>query len=49
MLSHLVKQMAQQEDITEQRKAEKQIEWVGYMNNIRNRAEEMIYSEYIDD
>ena len=35
MLSQLIKQMAKQEGITEQLKAENQMEWVGKINNIR--------------
>ena len=34
----LVKQYAEREGVTEQLKAENQMEWVGRMNNIRNRA-----------
>jgi len=47
MFSQLAEQMAKQEDITEQLKVENQIEWVGRMNNIRNRAIELINSELI--
>ena len=47
MLSLLIKQMAQREGITEQLKAENQMEWVGCMNNIRNRAEEIVLHELI--
>lgn len=43
----LVKQMAEQEDVTEQLKAEHQMEWVGRMNGIRNCAEEIIYNELV--
>ena len=42
MFSRLVKQMAEREDITEQLKADDQMEWVGHMNNIRNRAIETV-------
>ena len=45
--SQLVKQMAEQEGITEQLKADHQMEWVRRMNNIRNRAEEIIFNKYI--
>jgi len=34
--------MAAMEGVTEKLKAEDQMEWVGRMNNIRNRAEEII-------
>ena len=47
MLSQLIKQMAKQEGITEQLKAENQMEWVGKINNIRERAEEIINTELI--
>ncbi len=43
----LVKQMAEKEGITEALKAENTMEWVGRMNNIRNRVEEMILNELI--
>ena len=42
MFSRLVKQMAEREGITEQLKAENQMEWVGRMNNIRSRATEIV-------
>lgn len=47
MFSQLVQQMAEQEGITEQLKADHQMEWVGRMNNIRNRATEIINEELI--
>lgn len=47
MFSQMVKQMAAQENITEQLKADSQIEWVGRMNNIRECAEETINTEII--
>lgn len=43
----LVKQMAEKEGLTEQLKAENQMEWVGRMNNIRACAEEIINQEII--
>lgn len=46
-LERLTEQMKQAEGITEQLKAENTIEWVQKMNNIRYRAEEIIYSEII--
>ena len=45
MCSRLVKQMADREDITEQLKAENQMEWVRQMNNIRIRANEIVLRE----
>lgn len=47
MFSRLVKQMAEHEGITEQLKADNQMEWVGRMNNIRNRALEVINTDLI--
>ena len=47
MCSRLVKQMAEREDITEQLKAENQMEWVRQMNNIRIRANEIVLRELI--
>lgn len=47
MFSQLVKQMAEQEGITEQFKAESQMEWVCQMNNIRSRATGIVNSELI--
>ena len=41
----LVEQMAKKENITEELKANNQLEWVQKMNNIRNRAEEIAYNE----
>ena len=47
MFSRPVKQMAECEGVTEQLKAENQLEWVGKMNNIRSRAVEIIDVELI--
>lgn len=47
MFSELVNQMKTNEGITEQLKAENQLEWVRRMNNIRHRANEIIYNELI--
>lgn len=47
LFSRLVKQMAEAEDVTEQLKADNQMEWVGRMNNIRSRAMEIVNSELI--
>ena len=43
----LIKQMAEREDVTEQLKAINQMAWVGKMNNIRQRATEIVNSELI--
>ena len=47
LFSRLVKQMAEVEGVTEQLKADNQMEWVGRVNNIRNRAMEIVNSELI--
>ena len=47
MFSELVNQMKSSEGITEQLKADNQMEWVRRMNNIRQRANEIIYEELI--
>ena len=43
----LVNQMAEREGVTEQLKAQNQMEWVGRMNNIRNRVSEIVYAKII--
>ncbi|MBQ9355623.1 MAG: TnpV protein [Clostridia bacterium] len=47
MFFQLVEQMKQAEGITEQLKANNQMEWVRSMNSIRNRAEEVVFREII--
>ena len=47
LFSRLVKQMAEAEGVTEHLKAGNQMEWVRRMNNIRNRAMEIVNSELI--
>ena len=47
LFSRLVKQIAEREGVTEQLKANNQIEWVQRMNNIRNRATEIVNTELI--
>lgn len=47
MFSQLVKQMAEREGVTEQLKANNQMEWVGRMNNIRSRATEIVNNDLI--
>lgn len=46
-LDLIIEQMKAAEGVTEELKARNQLEWVGRMNNIRNRAEEIIKSELI--
>lgn len=47
MFSRLVKQFTQQEGITEQLKAADQMAWISAMNNIYNRAQEIVLHELI--
>ena len=47
MFFRLAKQMAEREGVTEQLKADDQMEWVARMNNIRNRVAEIINSDLI--
>ena len=46
-LDLLVTQLAEKEGINECLKAQNQLAWVGAMNNIRNRAEEIVLKELI--
>ena len=47
MFDTLISQYKSSEGITEQLKADDQLEWVCRMNNIRQRANEIIYKELI--
>ena len=47
LFSLLVKQMAEREGVTEKLKEENQALWVGQINNIRNRAAEIVNTELI--
>lgn len=47
MFDRLVAQMKEAEVVTEQLKAENQMEWVGRMNSIRSRAAEVVLSELV--
>ncbi|MBO5016750.1 MAG: TnpV protein [Bacteroidaceae bacterium] len=47
MFSQLVKQMAEREGVTEQHKADNQMEWVARMNNVRSRATEIVNHDII--
>ena len=47
MFEQLMKQLAEKEGINEQLKAQDQMAWVQRMNNIRNRAEEIVNTEII--
>ena len=46
-LDLIIEQMKAAEGVTEELKAQNQLEWVGRINNIRSRAEEIIKSEMI--
>ena len=48
MLERLTAQMKEQEEITEELKAEKPMTWIACMNGIRNRAEEIVKAEVIN-
>ena len=43
----LMKQLSEQENITEELKTTNQLEWVGKMNSIKNSVEEIIFKELI--
>ena len=43
----LVEQMAKKENVTEELKANNQLEWVQKMNSIKSRADEIILNEVI--
>ena len=45
--NRLIKQMAEREGVTEKLKADNQMVWVGRMNNIRQRATEIVNAESI--
>lgn len=44
---NLIKELAEKENITEDLKRSNQMLWIGKMNNIKNRVEEIILKEYI--
>lgn len=46
-LHPLVTQLAEKEGVNEQLKSQDQMAWVGSMNNIRNRAQEIVLQELI--
>ena len=47
MFNLLIEQMAECEGVTEKLKAENQMEWVGRMNNIRSRVNELVNGNLI--
>lgn len=46
-LDVLIKQMAEKENVNEELKVNNQLEWIARMNNIKNRAEEIVLNEVI--
>lgn len=48
-LDVLIPAMAKREGVTEQLKAADQMEWARRMNNIKNRAEEIVLQELVYD
>jgi len=47
MFHRLIEEMAQNQGVTEQLKAEQPMEWIGLMNNIQACAREIVNSEII--
>lgn len=47
MFLQLVRELAEKENVTEELKADDQMLWVKKMNNIRNRATELVNAELI--
>lgn len=47
MFDSIVEQMMKREGVTEELKEQNQLEWVGRMNNIKERANEIVCSELI--
>ena len=47
LVESIITKLAKQENITEELKARHQLEWVTRMNNIKNRAEGIIYNKYV--
>ena len=46
-VNDLINEFAKEENVDEKLKAENQLEWVQKMNNIKNRAEEIVCNEII--
>ena len=45
----LIQQMAEKEGVTEELKARDQMEWIGQMNNIRQRVQEIVRNEILEN
>ena len=43
----IISQLVKQENVTEELKVTNQMEWVGKMNSIKNRAEEIVLNELV--
>ena len=43
----IIKQLAKSENVNEDLKSRNQLAWIQGMNNIKNRAEEIVYNEII--
>ena len=46
-INFIIKQLSKSENINEDLKSSNQLAWVQAMNNIKNRAEEIVYNEII--
>ena len=46
-MEYLIEEMAKREGVTEALKAADPMTWVGYMNNIRHRAEEIVLHDLV--
>ena len=46
-MERIIKQMAEREGVKEALKVSDQMAWIGAMNNIRSRAEEIVLSEVV--
>ena len=47
LFDRIVDEMKKAEGVTEKLKAENQMEWIGRMNSIRSRAEEIVLNDLI--
>ncbi len=46
-INELIISLAEKENVNEKLKNDNQMLWIGLMNNIKNRAEEIVFREYI--
>lgn len=47
LLESIITKLAKEENVTEELKDNHQLEWVARMNNIKNRAEEIVYNDIV--